>query len=889
MKIKNILMALIILLGMSLNVSAATLNLSSQIPSDWEIYTEEATVTHQNEDGEPGVMISCETDGGISMAAVTTGKIDLSGDFTLSLRMKLSDDGGKSVRIMYLNDEVPVITLTGTTVTVFDLADFNVEADTLFDLDISYDEDAKTARVWVDGELKAEGVTDSVTGNNKKSSDLTISSYIMSETASADWFFSKIISLSGNNPKITTYPISGEAVFAEAVENAYVDFGVLTSYATKNGGTVRVYKNGTEESAKAVREETKIIITPDNGFLGNCNYKIVLEGGSDVFGNDKELVKIEFRTVSSNYLAPSVSIIKPENGRKLLAGEEIGVEIGIEKGSEEIVKAELSEDGKTIKSTTEEPYSFTYLGDVGEHTITVSVTDAAGVVTESEEIKVNVLENSAPVITILNASANAEVLMNNNLKISVSDKNDNIDYVKAYLGGVELDAISDTEFEYPETIPLGMQTLSVLAYDTAGAVGRREVKAYFTRAEIETEVVQDMTKYTAQSSDAAWPAGIYGSLYKDSDGKIFGYVEADERDGKKAMALGAEENSKGKSSYFGITWLGGTEMPKEQFTCSMDIWFDDINSQFNSVLRPNKDSPASSEFSQKEVIFKDGTLTIHDGGSAVKTVSYEANKWYTLKLEYNIKKGTYSCWLDGEQLADNYALQVAVPNVSLLRFHYAPTTADASELCISNFEVYDITTYPYLVSTDADANGMPLDAKDITAMFNKETGTAFVLEKAQIFAGNGEKAVESYLYSGELSAVAAKMLDYPVNSTEYQLLVSGKYNGFPMKSVISFKSAAGGFDAYNTGFTTSSEGVSFFADIQNDSGEEQNVLVLIIKYEDGIMTDSQSTEAKIDEAGARISTPAVKADGKAVEIIAVIWDSWASRKPINNNIYTYQN
>ena len=101
MKIKNILTALIILLGMSLNVSAATMDLSSQIPSDWDVYADEATVEHKYEDGEPGVMVACETDGGISMAAVTTGKTDLSGDFTLSLRMKLSDDSGKSTRMVY--------------------------------------------------------------------------------------------------------------------------------------------------------------------------------------------------------------------------------------------------------------------------------------------------------------------------------------------------------------------------------------------------------------------------------------------------------------------------------------------------------------------------------------------------------------------------------------------------------------------------------------------------------------------------------------------------------------------------------------------------------------------------------------------------------------------
>lgn len=880
MKIKNILTALIILLGLSLHVSAAEFDLSAQIPADWEIYAEEAEVEHRNEDGESGVMIACETDGGISMAAVTTGKTDIAGDFTLSLRMKLSDDGGKAVRIMYLNDEVPVITLTGTTVTVFDLAGFDVDADTLFDLDISYEEDTKTARVWLDGELAAEGVTESVAGKNKKSSNFTISSYIMSETASAEWFFSKIMSLVGNNPKISTYPTSGEAILADDVESAYVDFGVLTSYATKNGGSVKLYKNGTEEPAKAVREETKIIISPDSGFSENCSYKIVLEGGKDVFGNAKEPVEIEFSTVTANYTAPAVAITNPVNGKKLLSGEEIEIETELLKGSEEIVKAELLEDGTVIKSTANEPYSFTYSGDEGEHTLSVRVTDAAGAMTESEEITVYVMENSAPVVTILGASADGEVLMNNNLKISVSDKNDNLDYVKAYVGGVELESISDTEFKYPDTIPFGRQTLSVAAYDTAGAVGRREVSAYFTRAEIETELVQDMSTYTAASSEAKWPAGMYGSL---SEGF---YVESDERGGKTAMAMGVENGYKGKSSYFGITWLGGTEMPKEQFTCSMDIWFDDINTKLHSVLRSNEETV---RFSQQDVVFANGTLTIHDGGSAVKTVKYEANKWYTLKIDYNIKKGTYSCWFDGEQLADNYALQIAVPNTSLLRFHYAANTDNASELGITNFEVYDITPYPYLISTDADADGMPLDMKGITAMFNKETGTGFVLEKAQILADSGEKAVADYSYSADLSAVYAEMLDYPANSTDYELLVTGKYMGLPMKSIISFTSAAGGFDAYNTGFTESAEGVSFYADIQNDTGEDKNVLVLIIKYEEGIMTAAQSTEAAVSDAGARVTTPAVSKGGMDVDIIAVIWDDWASRKPLNNNIYTYQN
>ena len=885
MNIKKLFVIIGISTLISLTAFAETFDIKNGVPSDWIVYETEAKAEKASKDGEDGILINVKTDGGTSMAAVTTGKTDLSGDMTMSFRMSLTDDGGKGMRIMYLNDAVPVITVTGADITVFDLPAFSAEADKLFDFDISYKADTKAVKVWLDGALVAEGTTETVAGYNIKNSAITISSYVMGETADASWFFSKICLMNNSKGKLLVYPLDNEAVMADSIEAVWADFGVLTSYGTKNGGTVELYKNGEEEIITVSRDESKLILTPENGFSEGCKYRVVIKDGFDVFGNSISDIDYEFTTVKSGYEEATVKITAPENGKKLLAGEEILIEAEVTKGSEEIAKAELYEDGKLIMTDTDAPYCFNYSGDVGTREIKVTVTDSIGGIAESESITLQISENSAPVVTIQNVVANSEVLMNNNLEVGISDENDNIDYVKAFVDGVELEAVSDTVFKYPDTIALGKHTLSVYAYDTAGAVGRREVTAYFTRAEIETEVIQDMSTYTAVRSEAKWPAGMYGSLDKDDNG-VHGYVESDERGGKKAMAIGEEENRKGKSTYFGITWLGGTDMPKEQFTCSMNIWFDDIMSQLQSVLRSNEETV---RFSQQDVIFKNGILSIYDGGSVAKTIDYEANKWYNLKLEYNIRKGTYSCWFDGKQVADNYALQIAVPDVSLLRFHYSPQTNNASELCITDFEAYDITPYPYLISTDADENGLSLDAKEIKAVFNKETGTSFVLEKVQLMAGEGEKAVENYSYSSDASAIYAKMLDYPDNSTEYKLLVTGKYMGLPVRSVITFKSAAGGFDAYNTGFTESAQGVSFFADMQNDTGVDKNALVLIIKYEDGIMTASQSAEATVGSDGARITTPAVTTDGTDVDIIAVIWDSWSSRKPLNNNIYTYRN
>ena len=867
MKIKALFTLLLGSMLISLTASAHTFDIKNGIPSDWDVQAYNGKADKATIDNETGFAIDIEADGGMPMVYITTDKVELSGDMAMSLRMSLSDDGGNGMRMVVLNEAVPVITVTGTSITVFELAPFEAEADKLFDLDISYKADTKAVRVWYDGILVAEGSTNSY---NVENSNVTISSYLMGDSGSSNWFFSKICLMSDKGGELSLYPAENETVTAEAVEAVWADFGVLTGYGTKNGGEVKLYRNGEEEESTILRDEAKVIITPKNGFFEGGKYRVVLTGGSDVFGNSIPDIDYEFSTARSGYEEASVRIISPVSGTKLLKGDKILIESEAVKGSEELVKAELYENGRPIMTDNEAPYSFNYSGDTGTRELKVVVTDGIGGKAESESITLHVLENSAPLVKINGITPMSEVLINNNLTLSVSDTEDNFDYTEAYLDGEKLVKISDTEFRYPDDTVFGKRTLTVYAYDKAGAMSETSVTAYFTRADVEIEVDQNMQTYEAEKSEVKFPGGMFGYVANP------GYVCSGEAEGRKAMCLGG---STGGDAYYGVTWQGGTNMPKEQFVCEMDVLFTDKTSIFGSTIRSNE---ATTRFSSGDFVFENGTLKVVAVG---KTVPYELNKWYSLRFEANLSSGTFSFSFDGEVIAENAPLKTAVPDISVLRFYLKPTAGENTKMYLSRFKVEDITAYPYI--SDAEENRMSLADKSINVSFNKQIGENFTLDKVEFVSNGAYEIAERAEYDKESSSVKAVMKTMPEQSGEYKLLLSGKYMGIPMKTIVDFKAEAGSFDAARTGFTTTDEGVSFWVDMQNDTGEDKTALAVIIKYESGIMTAIESASGTVTADGKRIVTPAVPSGGEEVNIIAVIWNDRINCVPLNNNIYTY--
>ena len=110
MKLKNIILALVVLPAMFTAARAAeVIDLSREVEDIFTVYTSNAEILRGQLGGEDSVVIACENSGKPSMAALTTGSVNLGEDMAIALRTAVDDDGGAAMRMLYLNDSVPLL------------------------------------------------------------------------------------------------------------------------------------------------------------------------------------------------------------------------------------------------------------------------------------------------------------------------------------------------------------------------------------------------------------------------------------------------------------------------------------------------------------------------------------------------------------------------------------------------------------------------------------------------------------------------------------------------------------------------------------------------------------------------------------------------------------
>lgn len=879
MKLKNIILALVVLPVMFTAARAAeVIDLSREVEDIFTVYTSNAEILRRQLGGEDSVVIACENSGKPSMAALTTGSVNLGGDMAIALRTAVDDDGGAATRMLYLNDSVPLLKISGTSVTLLDVGSVDIAPEELTDIDISYADETGTAMLWVDGSLALSGSTKLMKNQNKQSSKLTFSAYITGSKGSSRWYIAGLCTASGRDGTVKTYPADGDTVDASELRQIDVELALFTNYGRKNGAPVKLFKDGKETAFTTKISGTKINLVPEGGFAAGCEYGVELSGGTDVFGDAADGVKFAFTAVPDGYTMPKIRLTSPASGARVIAGESVGVAAEVTPGSEPVEKVEIFVDGTLYKALTDAPYSCDYKAQSGRHTLSAAVTDTSGVRAASAEIEVIGEDNVAPSVEILGVTEGGEVLMNTPLRISASDANGNLERTEAYLDGVKLNKNADGSFSYPENISLGKKTLKVYAYDSLNARASDTRTAYFTRADVSELLKQDMSTYNAGRNDTKFAPGMMGNVEQ-------GVVYSETLGGRRAMVLEVPDGKKGKTVFSGISWVGTSDMPKKRFVIETDICFDSVNSRFMSVVRSNEETV---RFSERDIDFADGTLTLSSSGSAVKTVKYEANVYYSLRFEVDLERGTYSFYMDGKELCRDFALAVPVPNVSMVRFHFAPRTDAAARVGFARFDVTDMTPLPYLKSADLGSRGLlALDAGEVAVTFNRYFADEIKVNSASLSAG-GENAAITYAYDSESGRFTVTLADAPQASCEYTLSLEASYMGKDFATDIVFSSEGGDFDVKGCGFKDTDGGISFYADIKNETGSTRSALALIIKYEEGIMTGVKCAAGDVPADGARLTTPGISADGKDVEIIGVVWDGWADRKPLNNQVYTYQ-
>lgn len=177
---------------------------------------------------------------------------------------------------------------------------------------------------------------------------------------------------------------------------------------------------------------------------------------------------------SPDLTPPAIGFNSPTNGASVTGNVAISVSAT---DNSAVSSVRLSIDGVTGATDTSSPYTFAWNTNAilnGSHTLTATAVDAAGN-SNTSSISVivnNVLDTTAPTITITSPSDGSKVTTNVSVKVNVTD---NVAitkvelYVDGMLQGVSTSAPFTTKWNSAKAAK-GSHTLFCKAYDGAGNV-----------------------------------------------------------------------------------------------------------------------------------------------------------------------------------------------------------------------------------------------------------------------------------------------------------------------------------------------------------------------------------------------------------------------------------
>lgn len=264
-------------------------------------------------------------------------------------------------------------------------------------------------------------------------------------------------------------------------------------FTTYPGGT---YGNasGTSISAPVVAGAAALVLSANPSLTGAQVQNILKQSADDLgpagwdvsYGwgrvNVGRAVSMAAGTSTSptaDVTPPGVGFISPGNGAAITGNVAISVSAT---DNTSVSSVTLTIDGVAAATDTASPYTFAWNTNAvlnGSHTLSATAVDAAGnSSTASISVIVNnVLDTTAPVITITSPSNGTKVTTNVSVKVNASD---NVAptrvelYVDGLLQGVSTAAPFTTKWNTTKAAK-GSHTLSCKVYDAAGNVGLSQV------------------------------------------------------------------------------------------------------------------------------------------------------------------------------------------------------------------------------------------------------------------------------------------------------------------------------------------------------------------------------------------------------------------------------
>ncbi|MBU2893442.1 chitinase C-terminal domain-containing protein [Colwellia sp. D2M02] len=250
-------------------------------------------------------------------------------------------------------------------------------------------------------------------------------------------------------------------------------------------------------------------------------------------------------------LPPEVSFTSPTAGSSFLENDSVVFSVNASDTDGTIAQVEFYLNNAKVSTLTNAPYSFSWVGIVGEHVLTAVATDDKGAKTTTSAINFSVTANDttpvneAPVATLM-ASLPSQVLVGTviNFEFSGSDSDGQVTQLSLLENGSVISTVNANTGSFAWTATaLGSQSFTVEATDDKGAKSLSNA--------INFAVVTE--GQTGTDADACRPEGLY-----QTPGVNTPYCTIYDQDGRELMGA---DHPRRVIGYFTSWRNGANEQP----------------------------------------------------------------------------------------------------------------------------------------------------------------------------------------------------------------------------------------------------------------------------------------------------------------------------------------
>lgn len=806
-----------------------------------------------------------------------------------------SEDSGAVRRLNLQNNSLTsteILNMTGTSLKVFGTSvEQSLEAGEKYRFDIGIKPDTGYASIWLDSEQIYSGAIGSKWKNFNYSSMNVLfrnTSSSKKSTLESRWEIGEY-SLTDTSEDFTVSPKNGEEFVDSERGGIDIKFSGLKAPSVFEKDNFELTADSEPITVTTERNGNSVRLVLSNGLEPGKHYALTIKSICDTFGTiQKENEVIEFDTADSDYEKASVSISSDKTSIYDTESAYITVNARSSLG---IAKTVIYVNDKEYTSFDGTAEGFEFSGESGKYKIYAEVTDAMGGKAVSETVVIEILHNDAPIITI-SGIANGTTYDSaklKNIKISSTDNDGSVESLIMELDGeiTELKTDDDNELDLSGLAP-AIHKMKITATDNFGTSTEKEVTFTVIAGYTTTPVFS--SDFNSYVSDGTTSPGLSFTL--NGDAQLISSQDYGEEHGTVVLFKtdGEEVNGTSAQGSWGRIVTSNTT---DGFIISLDINLLNDKGYFYYMVKHPTMSPLAMD-----VQIKGSELTLNNNGSVAVRVQLEPGKWYNTKYKVDLKSHTYSYWLDGELIADDFnfgnpAITQADTRLVMEFIDKIPTECG---LVFDNLSVEYIKPIPQITAISYDNEEITSKISPYAEKLNLTLNTALAAntinkESVRLYCGDERVYYDSLVYDSDARKIEITLSEQLRSAEKYSIELTDKVttsDGGEISGGISGEFDVDYMDVDTAKLEIKKNGGTVHAEgsIYNRTGTPGSCYVIVnvfngkrlvntrvqkISYGRGMFTDFSTGSA--DMTG-----------GTRAEVY--IWNSLLKPKPLSSKIYT---